>query len=386
MEQRKDGAAMESNFYDKVADYIKNSDKTENEKNELLEKLETLKKIRVNILLAGATGCGKSSTINALFETQKAKVGAGADPETKELAPMQWGDSLFIYDSPGLGDSPEHDEQLLADIKKKLAEKDGDGRCVMDMVLVILNGSSKDLAVSYHLIEEISQVLGGKEERQRRILVAVNQADQVLKGRHWNAETSEPDEILKERLKETVASVRKRILDGTAQKNAEGEIIEGTGLEVTPICYSAGYMDPETGIQEKPYNLNALLTALLCRLPEEKRSAVVSALNQDLFDDNPYAFNEERMLSRTAKSLYEFGQGIVTKIGDEGFDSITLAGDMVNEHGIAAIPFGLFELGHVLLTLPVMAAGGAFIYAGTRLEDLDYKLSRKTEDSRYVHS
>lgn len=377
---------MESNFYDKVADYIKNSDKTENEKNELLEKLETLKKIRVNILLAGATGCGKSSTINALFETQKAKVGAGADPETKELAPMQWGDSLFIYDSPGLGDSPEHDEQLLADIKKKLAEKDGDGRCVMDMVLVILNGSSKDLAVSYHLIEEISQVLGGKEERQRRILVAVNQADQVLKGRHWNAETSEPDEILKERLKETVASVRKRILDGTAQKNAEGEIIEGTGLEVTPICYSAGYMDPETGIQEKPYNLNALLTALLCRLPEEKRSAVVSALNQDLFDDNPYAFNEERMLSRTAKSLYEFGQGIVTKIGDEGFDSITLAGDMVNEHGIAAIPFGLFELGHVLLTLPVMAAGGAFIYAGTRLEDLDYKLSRKTEDSRYVHS
>lgn len=289
---------------------------------------------------------------------------------------MQWGDNLFIYDSPGLGDSPEHDEQLLADIKEKLAEKDGDGRCVMDMVLVILNGSSKDLAVSYHLIEEISQVLGGKEERQRRILVAVNQADQVLKGRHWNAETSEPDEVLKERLKETAASVRKRILDGTAQKNAEGEIIEGTGLEVTPICYSAGYMDPETGIQEKPYNLNALLTALLCRLPEEKRSAVVSALNQDLFDDNPYAFNEERMLSRTAKSLYELGQGMVTKIGDKGFESITLAGDMVTEHGIAAIPFGLFELGYALLTLPVMAVGGAFIYAGTRLEDLDYKLSR----------
>ena len=377
---------MESNFYDKVADYIKKSDKTENEKNELLEKLETLKKIRVNILLAGATGCGKSSTINALFETQKAKVGAGADPETKELAPMQWGDNLFIYDSPGLGDSPEHDEQLLADIKEKLAEKDGDGRCVMDMVLVILNGSSKDLAVSYHLIEEISQVLGGKEERQRRILVAVNQADQVLKGRHWNAETSEPDEVLKERLKETAASVRKRILEGTSQKNAEGEIIEGTGLEVTPICYSAGYMDPETGIQEKPYNLNALLTALLCRLPEEKRSAVVSALNPDLFDENPYAFNEERTLSRTAKSLYEFGQGIVTKIGDDGFESITLAGDMVTEHGIAAIPFGLFELGYALLTLPVMAVGGAFIYAGTRLEDLDYKLSGKTESSRSVHN
>ena len=57
-------------------------------------------------LLIGATGCGQRLIINALFETQKAKAGADADPVIQELAQMQWGDNLVSCDSPDLGDSP----------------------------------------------------------------------------------------------------------------------------------------------------------------------------------------------------------------------------------------------------------------------------------------
>ncbi|HHK5578453.1 TPA: GTPase [Neisseria cinerea] len=36
----------------------------------------------LDVLLVGATGVGKSPTLNALFGEQKAKVGTGVDPET----------------------------------------------------------------------------------------------------------------------------------------------------------------------------------------------------------------------------------------------------------------------------------------------------------------
>ena len=45
------------------------------------EKLLHLTNEKFNLLMVGATGSGKSSTINALFDTQVAEVGTGVDPD-----------------------------------------------------------------------------------------------------------------------------------------------------------------------------------------------------------------------------------------------------------------------------------------------------------------
>lgn len=69
-------------------------------------------------MLVGATGSGKSSTINSLFNTSVAKVGVGVDPETKDIECYQM-ENLTIWDSPGLGDSIEKDGQYAREIVKK---------------------------------------------------------------------------------------------------------------------------------------------------------------------------------------------------------------------------------------------------------------------------
>lgn len=68
--------------------------------------LARLRETKVNILVTGATGAGKSSTINALFNTEVAKVGVGADPETMHIKKFEL-NNIILWDSPGLGDSPE---------------------------------------------------------------------------------------------------------------------------------------------------------------------------------------------------------------------------------------------------------------------------------------
>ena len=129
-------------FTDDFADVIQQDDSLdETKKNDILLKLAKLKETRVNILITGATGCGKSSTINALFNTEKAKVGQGVDPETMEIAKYEL-NNIVLFDSPGLGDGKEADLRHAKGITSKLYEKDKNGNLLIDLVLVILEGSS----------------------------------------------------------------------------------------------------------------------------------------------------------------------------------------------------------------------------------------------------
>lgn len=273
--------SREKSIYDLLEEDIMRSDIEDSEKTKKLSRLLKIRGEKVNIMLTGATGSGKSSTINALFHMEVAKVGVGVDPETSCIDKYEL-DNLIIWDTPGLGDGVENDKKITRDIIKKLNEMDENCNHLIDMVVVILDASSKDLGTSYDLINKVLVPCLGEEAAQERILIALNQSDIAMKGTHWDAALNEPDEILKEFLKKKADSVQKRIK-------------EGTGLDIRPICYCAGYK--EDGEQRKPYNLTKLLYYIIKAIPREKRLALVDHINDDkdnwLHDDKESEYCDE---------------------------------------------------------------------------------------------
>lgn len=256
---------MKETIFEAMENDILNTNLEENEKNILLRNLFSLKSNKINLLITGATGCGKSSTINALFGNEVSNVGIGVNPETMDIVKYEL-DNLILWDSPGLGDGNEADKKHSINITRKLKETDDKGNAIIDLVLVILDGSSRDLGTSYNLINKvIIPNLGAN--RKDRILVALNQADLAMKGRYWDYEKNEPEPRLQEFLEKKVISVQERIY-------------EATGVKVYPIYYSAGFKE-EGKVQSKPYNLSKLLYYIIKATPKEKRLVYVEKINND---------------------------------------------------------------------------------------------------------
>lgn len=251
-------------FTDQFVQAIKN-DESINEQNKtiLLRNFAKIKNTKVNILITGATGCGKSSTINALFDTQDAKVGQGVDPETMDIAKYEL-DNIVLFDSPGLGDGKEADRRHAKNIISKLAELDKENHPIIDLVLVILDGSSRDLGTSFELINNV--IIPSLGENTDRLLIAINQADMAMKGRYWNEQSNTPEPELIKFLDEKVKSTKLRVK-------------EATGVDVEPIYYSAGYKDGEK--EQNPYNLSKLFLHIVQHTKEEKRAIFAQDRNRD---------------------------------------------------------------------------------------------------------
>lgn len=275
--KRKETEMSDNSIFEAMATEVNNAEIPENVKQKLLSNIARLQKQKLNLMITGATGCGKSSTINAIFDANTAKVGVGVDPETQSIEKYEYG-NLIIWDTPGLGDGKEADERHARNIRSKLQEKDGDGNALIDLVLVILDGSSRDLGTSYDLINRIIIPNLGENnaDREKRILVAINQCDIAMKGRHWNYEENCPEQPLVDFLEEKVRSVQKRIY-------------EGTGVNIEPIYYSAGYTDGES--KQYPYNVSKLLYYIIRHTPDEKRMIYADHLAKD---KNNFAHDDKK--------------------------------------------------------------------------------------------
>lgn len=207
----------------------------------------------LDVLVVGGTGAGKSSTLNSILEDELARIGSGCDPETMKVKSYSLSDNFRLWDSPGLGDGMEPDKKhtkKLVDILYKTYNCDDHTYGLVDMVLVILDGASRDMGTAFQLLNDIIVPNIQKD----RILVAINQADLAMKGRHWDEAWNRPDATLHQFLDEKAISVQERILEATGVRIAK------------PVAYSAS----------RRYNVQALLDLIIDHMPRERRELMIA--------------------------------------------------------------------------------------------------------------
>lgn len=202
----------------------------------------------LDVALIGATGVGKSSTLNKLFGDDVAKVGYGVDPETQNVSQYKVNDVFRLHDTAGLGDGLDADKRHaknLTDLLFRTYTNNDRRYYLVDLALVILDGSHRDMGTTYKVLENI--VLSCIEPK--RVIVAINQADMAMKGRYWNHQTNQPEKELLDFLEEKSCSVQARIK-------------EATGLCIKkPVYYSAYYN----------YNLDKLMEHIIQHIPTDRR-------------------------------------------------------------------------------------------------------------------
>ena len=205
----------------------------------------------LDVMVTGVTGAGKSTTLNAFFQKTVAKVGDGVDPETMELDAYALNDFFRVWDTPGLGDGVEKDKinkKKLIDLLYKTYSVDNQIYGFIDMVLVIIEGATRDMGSTYTLLNEIIV----PNIQKNRILVAINQADIAMKGFYWNNITKLPDSQLINFLNDKAISIKERVK-------------EATGVDIlTPVYYSAEYN----------WNVKAVFDFIIDHMPSEKRKFI----------------------------------------------------------------------------------------------------------------
>ena len=202
-----------------------------------------------DVMVTGVTGAGKSTTLNTIFQKEVAKVGRGVDPETMNLNSYRLNDSFRLWDTPGLGDGKQNDKEHCKSLINLLYKEYGEKHGFIDLVLVILDGSNRDMGTTYKLLNEVVVPNFQKD----RVLIAINQADIAMKGHHWNHRDNKPDDVLIEFLENKSTSI-------------QGRVFEATGIKIKkPVYYSAEYN----------YNINELLDLLINNMPKERRKLTI---------------------------------------------------------------------------------------------------------------
>lgn len=333
--------------YAELDELLNKSDLDEEDKTKLKLNIKKLANTKLNILITGGTGVGKSSTINSLFnmgdeyKQEFSEIGTTSKPQTMEIKKYEIGRNLVLWDSPGLGDGIK-DSEHIAKINKKLHEKDSKGNALIDLVLVIVDAKTRDLGTTYHLITNvIIPALG--ENAKDRILIALNKCDQALEGDFWvKGDSPYPEEELIKYLDESVKIISDRIY-------------ETTSVRIEPIYYSSG--KSRNGIQENPYNLGKLLNFIIDYTPIKKRAVFKGKVNEnknnwksnEKVKPNTNNFNSSNNQSTSTTKDYKAlaDEKIEKSLWDNLCDNVEKAVDFVVENKEKIMAVGGFLLSAV---------------------------------------
>ncbi len=116
------------------------------------------KRGRVNVLIAGKTGVGKSTLINSLFQGNIAKTGQGKPVTTETLEYTKEGIPVSIFDTRGL--ELEHHQKIVADLDKFVSDRaeDEDGNKHIHVAWVCISEDSRRVeAGETELVERMAK-------------------------------------------------------------------------------------------------------------------------------------------------------------------------------------------------------------------------------------
>jgi uncharacterized protein len=204
----------------------------------------------LDILLVGATGVGKSSTLNAIFGKTVAQVGESSRPETKGISANRLHEFLRFHDSAGLGDSVTNDALHAMRIKKLLNREtqaiEDVNYAYIDLVLIVLDAASRDLGTTYKLLIDV--VLTNISSS--RVAVIINRSDIAMSGKGWNKIKSQPTDSLIDFLDEKAEFLRIQL-----------EAASGSKIQ-RPVYYSAS----------SNYNVEKVIDLLINIIPQKRRT------------------------------------------------------------------------------------------------------------------
>ena len=200
----------------------------------------------LDLLVVGATGSGKSSSVNILLGGNKAEVGYGVDPKTMDINYFELNDWFRLWDTPGVGDGVEKDVEHSKKIIKKLTEnvENFPDNGFIDMVLVVTEAGVRDIGSVMYLLDNC--IIPNIEHN--RVVVGINQADFAMKGKNFDYNNNRPNEELYRFLEEKKDSIKRRVK-------------ENHKVDVEVVYYSA-----ETG-----YNVDKLIDKVVEALPKNRR-------------------------------------------------------------------------------------------------------------------
>lgn len=246
---------------------------------------EYIDQTKLNILIIGGSGVGKSSTIKALLKdnTQESNtslnIGTSHKPTTMEIQKYKISKNITIYDSPGLGDGvkdEEHKKKILKLLQKeteKVVEAGfacacvgcDNGDALIDLALILVDATSRDYASAFESIKIVGEAME-PEDRSKRILVAMNKCDKSDNPEaRMDYEKREPNELLKAELDEKIKVLKERIK-------------ENTGIDIDPIYFSAGYEG------KNPYNIDKLFYYIQKNLPKRKVVVINKEAQKEVYE------------------------------------------------------------------------------------------------------
>lgn len=244
--------------------------------NLLINKLNHIINYSPTIGLMGKTGAGKSSLINALFQSPLSPVSdvSGCTRQAQRFTMAMDSHAITFIDLPGVGESLERDREYHQLYRNLLPE--------LDLIIWVLKADDRAWSADEQCYRFLTEQCGYKSSR---FLFVLNQADKIEPCREWNVKYRHPSP---------------KQADNLRQKQVAVVNVFKPANPVTTVSST------------EHYQLSLLAEQLIMALPVQASSGVARQLN------TPY-----RTASVEAAARNDFGQ-CVSDLVDSLIDIIPL--------------------------------------------------------------